>query len=51
MKIGILIILIVSFSQTTFSQDKKEKILLLPFNSIGIDSVSIKTTENLFNFD
>ena len=51
MKIKILIILFISFSLTTFSHDKKEKILLLPFNSIGIDTVSIKTTENLSDFN
>jgi len=51
MKIKILIILFFSFSLITFAQDKKEKILLLPFNSIGIDTISIKTAENLLKFD
>ena len=51
MKVGILILLYLSLSVVTFSQDKKEKILLLPFNSIGIDTISIKTAENLLKFD
>ena len=51
MKIKILIILFISFSINAFSQNNKEKILLLPFNSIGIDTISIMTTENLFKFD
>lgn len=51
MKVGILILLYVSLSVFTFSQDSKEKILLLPFNAIGIDTITIKTAENLLKFD
>lgn len=50
MNIKSLIIPIFAFISTNIfagNFESREKILLFPFNSIGIDTISLKTAENL----
>ncbi len=32
-------------------EESNTKVLIIPFNSLGIDSISIETAQNLFKFD
>ena len=42
---------LVASKQNNKIDDSNTKILILPFNSLGIDSISLATAQNLFKFD